>query len=153
MLAEDSGYDPQSAAIAAPFTAAFLDYLHSDLKFGQGKTYHIQNDQIGAQWDFKHRVEGFPFPLPLANTGFDLSHALGYNPNLRILVLNGYYDLATPFLATEYMMSHLSLEKAQQSHIQMKYFEAGHMMYIHEPSLKLFKGAIGAFYDATASHP
>jgi carboxypeptidase C (cathepsin A) len=152
-LAEDTDYDPQSAAIAAPFTAAFLDYLHSDLKFGRGKTYYIENDQVGQSWDFKHRAPSLPFPMPIANTGVDLGHALGYNPNLQVLVLNGYYDLATPFLATEYMMSHLGVEKAQRPHIQMKYFEAGHMMYIHEPSLKLFKGTIADFYDATSSHP
>jgi carboxypeptidase C (cathepsin A) len=104
-------------------------------------------------WDFKHRVPGLPFPLPLPDTAYDLGHAMGYNPNLRILALNGYYDLATPFLATEYMMSHLLLEKTQQSRIQMKYFEAGHMMYLHEPSLKQLKGAVAAFYDATSSHP
>jgi carboxypeptidase C (cathepsin A) len=153
LLSEDSDYDPQSAAIAAPFTAAFLDYLHSDLKFGQGKTYNIENDQVGAAWDFKHRVPGAPFPIPFPNTGIDLGHALGYNPSLRVLALNGYYDLATPFLGTEYMMSHLLLEKDLRSHIQMKYFEAGHMMYVHEPSLKQMKDAIGAFYDATGSHP
>lgn len=153
LLSEDSDYDPQSAAIAAPFTAAFLDYLHSDLKFGQGKTYKIENDEIGMRWDFKHRAPGLPFPAPFPDTGADLSHAMGYNPNLQVLTINGYYDLATPFLATEYMMSHLLLEKAQQSHIQMRYFEAGHMMYVHEPSLKQMKEAIAAFYDATSSHP
>jgi carboxypeptidase C (cathepsin A) len=153
LLSEDSDYDPQSASIAAPFTAAFLDYLHSELKFGQGKTYYIENDQIGDQWDLKHRAPGLGFPLPIPNTGLDLSHALGFNPSLRVLMLNGYYDLATPFLGTEYMVSHLALEKDLRSHIQMKYFEAGHMMYVHEPSLKLFKGAIAAFYDATGSHP
>jgi carboxypeptidase C (cathepsin A) len=153
LLGEDSDYDPLSAAIGAPFTAAFLDYLHSDLKFGQGRTYNILNEQISVLWDFKHRVPGLPFPLPLPDTAYDLGHAMGYNPNLRILALNGYYDLATPFLATEYMMSHLLLEKAQQSRIQMKYFEAGHMMYLHEPSLRQLKDAVAAFYDATSSHP
>jgi carboxypeptidase C (cathepsin A) len=88
----------------------------------------------------------------LTNTGLDLAHALVYNPNLRVLVLNGYYDLATPFLATEYMMSHLGLEKSLRSHIEMKYYEAGHMMYIHEPSLKKFKGDVASFIDRNA-HP
>jgi carboxypeptidase C (cathepsin A) len=151
-LAEDSGYDPQSAAISSAFTAAFLDYYHRELKFGQGKTYHIENDAIGAAWDWKHRVIGFEFPLPVPNTGLDLAHALGYNPHLRVLVLNGLYDLATPFLATEAMIDHLDLEKELRGHIQLKYYEAGHMMYVHEPSLKQWKSDIGAFYDAT-SHP
>ena len=153
-LGEDTDYDPQSAAISSAFTAAFFDYYHRDLKFGKGKTYNISNDAIAGSWDFKHRipVAGFPFPLPFPNTGIDLAHALGYNPNLRVLVLNGYYDLATPFLGTESMMDHLGLSKEQRARIQLKYFEAGHMMYIHEPDLKNFKSDIAAFYDA-AGHP
>ena len=153
LLGEDSDYDPLSAAIGAPFTAAFLDYLHADLKFGEGRTYNILNEQAGPVWDFRHRVPGLPFPSPLPNTGYDLAHAMGYNPGLRVLALNGYYDLGTPFLATEYMMSHLPLEKAQQAHIQMKYFEAGHMMYLHEPSLRQLKEALAAFYDAARHNP
>ena len=87
--------------------------------------------------------------MPVANTGPDLAHALGYNPNLRLLVLNGIYDMATPLLATEYMMSHLLLEKKLRDHVEMKYYPAGHMMYIHEPSLKSFKADIAAFIDRT----
>ena len=153
-LSEEATYDPQSAAISSAFTAAFLDYYHRELKFGQGKTYHIDNDAIGVSWEWKHRPAGgqFFFPLPIPNTGLDLAHALGYNPHLRVLVLNGLYDLATPFLATEEMIDHLQLEKEQRDHIQLKYYDAGHMMYVHEPALKQWKSDIGAFYDAT-SHP
>jgi carboxypeptidase C (cathepsin A) len=67
-----------------------------------------------------------------------------------VLVLNGYFDLATPFLATESMMSHLNLEKDLRSLIEMKYYQAGHMMYIHEPSLKKFKQDVAAFIDQTS---
>jgi carboxypeptidase C (cathepsin A) len=152
LLGEQADYDPQSAAISSAFTAAFLDYLHGDLKFGIGKTYNVTAFAIGGQWDFKHRVPGGGgFPLPVPNTAIDLGHAMGYNPNLRILVLNGLYDLATPFLATESTFDHLGLEKSLRDHVQMKYYEAGHMMYIHEPSLKQFKADIAGFYDST--HP
>ena len=64
----------------------------------------------------------------LPNTGIDLAHAIATNPALRVLVLNGYYDLATPFFGTEYTMEHLGLEKKLRGNIEMKYFEAGHMM-------------------------
>ncbi len=134
-LAEDAEYDPQSAAISAPFTSAFLDYYHNELKFGQGKTYKTSNPNIFRSWDFTHRVGGSFIPMPIVNTGVDLAHALGFNPNLRVLVLNGYYDLATPFAATEYMFDHMDLSPEIASHIEQKYYEAGHMMYIHEPSL------------------
>lgn len=72
---------------------------------------------------------------------------MSQNPNLRVLVLNGLYDLATPFFASEYMMSHLELPKSGQARIEMKYYPAGHMMYIHEPSLKAFKADVGEFLD------
>jgi carboxypeptidase C (cathepsin A) len=151
-LSEDSEYDPQEAAISSAFTAAFLDYFHGELKFGQGKTYRIENDAVGAAWDFKHRAPGLPFPIPVPDTALDLAHALGYNPNLRVLVLNGLYDLATPFFATEVVMDHLGLEKQLRSHVQSKYYEAGHMMYVHEPSLKQMKTDVAAFYDSVG-HP
>jgi carboxypeptidase C (cathepsin A) len=153
LVAESSDYDPQSAAISSAFTAAFLDYYHGDLKFGQGKTYRVLNDEAGNAWDWKHRVPnpgGGETTNPFPNTGIDLAHAMGYNPHLRVLVLNGLYDLATPFLATESMVDHLGLEKELRSHLGMKYYPAGHMMYVHEPSLARFKADVGAFIDQTS---
>jgi carboxypeptidase C (cathepsin A) len=153
LLAKEADYDPQSAAISGAFTASFQHYYHDELKFGRDKNY-VVTAHIFRSWDFKHKAPGVPFPLPtLTNTGLDLAHALVYNPNLRVLVLNGYYDLATPFLATECMISHLGLEKGLRSHIEMKYYEAGHMMYIHEPSLKKFKGDVASFIDRWSAHP
>ncbi len=146
-LAEGAAEDPQSNAISAAFSAAFLNYLHGELKFGMGKTYNFSADVFPA-WDFKHAPPGFPFPLPIANTALDLAHALAYNPNLQVLVLNGYYDLATPFFGTEFTFDHLGLEKELRGHVHMKYYEAGHMMYIHEPSLQQFKSDIAAFFDS-----
>jgi carboxypeptidase C (cathepsin A) len=151
-LSEDSDYDPQGAAVSSAFTAAFLDYLHGELAFGQGKSYRILNETIGAVWDFRHQVAGLPFPMPVPYTGIDLAHALGYNPNLHVLVLNGLYDLATPFFATEVVIDHLGMEEAQRSRVQLKYYEAGHMMYVHEPSLQAMKADLAAFYDAIR-HP
>ncbi|HVT17009.1 MAG TPA: peptidase S10 [Thermoanaerobaculia bacterium] len=150
LLAEDSEYDPQDAAISAAFTAAFLDYYHRELKFGQGKTYNVQNLEANEAWEWKHRIRGFG-QLPFPGVGPNLAHALGFNPNLRVLVVNGTYDLATPFLATESMIDHLGLEKDLRSHIQSKYYEAGHMMYVHEPSLQQLKGDLAAFYDSTSA--
>jgi len=86
----------------------------------------------------------------MVNTSIDLAHAMGYNPNLKVLVLQGTYDLGTTFLATEYMVSHLNLRKDLRSNIEIKYYEAGHMMYIHEPSLKKFKNDIATFIDGTS---
>ncbi|HET7453359.1 MAG TPA: hypothetical protein VFL12_11490 [Thermoanaerobaculia bacterium] len=149
-IGRDAEYDPQSAAITDAYTAAFLDYYNRDLNFGKGKTYVVTNYGLFPQWDFKHKAPGARFPSPFTNTGLDLAHALTVNPNLRVLVLNGYYDLATPFLATEYMMSHLLLAKDLRPHVEMKYYEAGHMMYVNEPALKAMKADVAAFMDATS---
>jgi carboxypeptidase C (cathepsin A) len=149
-LAKEAESDPQSDAIEAAYTAGFLDWYHQGLKFGQGKNYVVMAD-IWRTWDFKHKVPGIPIPVPsLTNTGIDLAHAMSQNPNLRILVLNGLYDLATPFFASEYMMAHLGLPRSGQERIEMKYYPAGHMMYIYEPSLKAFKSDVGEFIDRTS---
>ncbi len=70
--------------------------------------------------------------------------------NLRVLVLNGYYDLATPFSATEYIMAHLGLPPGLGARIEMKYYEACHMMYVHRPSIAKMKRDLDAFTDSTA---
>jgi carboxypeptidase C (cathepsin A) len=149
-LQKYADYDPQSAAISAAFTAAFLDYYHADLKFGQGSTYRAVNFGIGEKWKWTHRPIGAEAEQPIVNSGVDLAQALVQDANLRVLVLNGYYDLATPFSATEYVMTHLGVPPGTGSRIQMKYYEAGHMMYVHPPSLKKMKGDVDAFIDSTS---
>ncbi len=146
-LAEEAEYDPQSEAVSAAFTAAFLDYYHRELKFGRDKTYHVSGN-VFRDWDFKHRIPGSRFPLPIANTGPDLAHVMGLDPHLSVLVLNGYFDLATPFLATEEMFAHMGLSKEQAARVEMKYYEAGHMMYLHRASLEQMKRDIAAFMTA-----
>jgi carboxypeptidase C (cathepsin A) len=148
-LAKDAEYDPQSSSISAAYTAAFLDYYHRELNVPADRDYVVSAHAFES-WDWKHRVPGERHPLPMVNTGPDLARALGYNPNLRVLVLNGVYDLATPFFATEYMISHLGLAPALRSHVVMKYYDAGHMMYLNEPSLTRMKGDVAAFIDGTA---
>ena len=90
------------------------------------------------------------FPLPAVNTGPDLAHAMGVDPNLRVLVLNGYYDLATPFFAAETMFAHLGLSPELQSHITQKYYEAGHMMYLLPAGLQAMKRDVAAFITANS---
>lgn len=147
-LGKYAEYDPLDAATGAAFIAAFLDYANRDLNFGRGRTY-VAQAEAWKTWDYRHKIEGAEMPQLIVDTGVDLAHAMGFNPNLRVLVLQGTYDLATSFLGTEYMVSHLDLRKDLRSHIEIKYYDAGHMMYIHEPSLKKFKQDVAAFVDST----
>ena len=148
LLAKETDYDPQSSAISAAYAAAFLDYYHGELRFGQGETYRTTNFGIGERWKWTHRTE--KGEQPIVNSGVDLADALIKDPNLRVLVLNGYYDLATPFSGTEYVMMHLGLPPAIGAHIQLKYYEAGHMMYVHPPSLAKMKRDLDGFIESTA---
>ena len=100
------------------------------------------------KWKWTHRTE--QGEQPIVNSGVDLADSLIKDPNLRVLVLNGYYDLATPFSATEYVMTHLGVPAEVGGHVQLKYYEAGHMMYVHPPSLAKMKRDLDAFIDSTA---
>ena len=151
-LQKNAEYDPQSAAISAAYTGAFLDYYHGDLKAASGETYHEVNYPIGDKWKWPHKPIGTDAEQPIVNSGVDLADDLIQDPNLHVLVLAGYYDLATPFSATEYVMAHLGVPRELSAHIQIKYYEAGHMIYVHPPSLRKMKGDVDAFIDST-THP
>ena len=146
-LEKQADYDPQSAAISAAYASTFLDYYHGDLKFGQGVTYHTTNFTIGEKWKMTH--ETAHGVQPIVNTGVDLSEALFKDANLKVLVLNGYYDLATPFSATEYVMTHLGLPAELGARISMQYYEAGHMMYVSPVAIAKMKRDLDTFMDAT----
>ncbi|HUK14733.1 MAG TPA: hypothetical protein VLW17_15650 [Thermoanaerobaculaceae bacterium] len=148
-LDKEAGEDPQEAAIGGAFTAAFLSYFHDELKFGEGKTYRVETE-MWRDWDWKHKPPGARMPVAGSpSTSADLAHAIVTNPSLHVLVFNGYYDLATPFLGTEYTMQHLGLDAKLHANIEMRYFEAGHMMYLHPASLTAFKDAVAGFITST----
>jgi carboxypeptidase C (cathepsin A) len=143
-LTQNAEYDPQSASIEAAYTAAFLDYYHRELNFPTDRDYRIMGpEELFSTWDFKHKAPSGP--QGFVNTGPDLAHALQFNPKLRVLVLTGNFDLATPFLATEYTLSHLGLPAQARQRIANKYYDAGHMMYVNEESLKQMKADLAEF--------
>ncbi|MGC1107170.1 MAG: hypothetical protein WA876_11585 [Candidatus Acidiferrales bacterium] len=148
-LAEYASGDPQSAALSSAYTAAFNQYIRQDLKFGQNMTYNVSANFAGASWDWKHNEgRGFGFPGS-PNVEPDLVQALISNPNLHVEVENGLYDLATPFFETEYTMDHLDLPANLRSHVQLKYYDAGHMMYVSEAAHAKLKANVSAFIENT----
>jgi carboxypeptidase C (cathepsin A) len=152
LLGEYANSDPQSDAITGAYTAAFNAYVRDDLKFGQDKKYRTGSDEVGNNWDWKHKVgENYGFPGS-PNVEGDLVQALLTNPHLQIEVENGLYDLATPFFATEYTMEHLGLPEKLQKNIHLQYYDAGHMMYLHDEDLAKLKANVAAFIDASSKH-
>ncbi len=144
-IGESAVYDPMLSAIGPGYLAAFMDYYQNDLKVEDIGNYTVFGN-IFTKWDWSHRqpdLQGFKLPFP--DTSVDLAYAMRQNPSMRVLVQQGYYDLATPHLATEYFIDHLDIPDELRGNIEYATYEAGHMMYIHEPSMVKFKEDLARF--------
>jgi carboxypeptidase C (cathepsin A) len=144
-VGEGADYDPQGSAITGGFVAALNDYLFRDLGYKTPLTYRPNNYAgIGNDWDLTHK--GPSGQQQIADTSDDLGTAMRQNPRMKILSVNGVYDLATPFHGAEYEFKHLSLEPQLQANIRYAYYPAGHMMYIDPTSARQLKSDLAAFY-------
>jgi carboxypeptidase C (cathepsin A) len=148
LLTENSEYDPSFSAVAGAFTAGFNSYVREDLKYSPERNYETINGEIGSQWDWKHRLGNQSFFPGAPNVESDLVEALLDNPHLQVQVENGYFDMATPFFATEYTMDHLGLPEKLKGHIHQEYYTAGHMMYLHSDDLAKLKSNVASFIDS-----
>ena len=137
-VAEQPDFDPSLAAIRPPYTAAFNDLVRRGLGFNSDVPYHILGGGIG-QWDWGSAGAGF------TDTGDALRDAFAKNPHMRLFVGSGYFDLATPYFATEYTLDHLGLPSALASRITRRYYQAGHMMYIDIDELAALRRDVAAF--------
>jgi carboxypeptidase C (cathepsin A) len=150
-LSEYAFYDPQSSDISSAFMSAFMNYYSTELKVNKDKTYNT-----GAyvfpdfKWDWKHqRSNGLFGDAATPNTEPDLLNAMSSNPKMKVMILNGIYDLATPFAGSEYTFDHMGIDKKIKANITHKYYEAGHMMYIHNESAVKFKKDVAEFINST----
>ena len=144
-LSKEAQYDPQSAAISSAYVSAFNDYVRKELKFGEGREYKPEIE-VFRWWSFQHRQPGMGFAFPGAtNVMLDLAAAMKYNPQLKVLLNAGYFDLATPFYEGVYEMQHLPIPADLQKNIEYQFYESGHMVYAHEASLKAIHDNVGAF--------
>lgn len=142
--AADFDSDPSYSAILGPYTATLNDYLRRELELEIDLPYEILTSRVHP-WKVGERFEGRY--ISVSDTLRDAMHR---NPDLQVFVANGYYDLATPYFATEYTFDHLALDPASSDRVTMTYYEAGHMMYIHEPSLAALRDDLVAFYATAA---
>jgi carboxypeptidase C (cathepsin A) len=148
-LSREAEYDPQSAAIGSAYVSAFNDYVRKDLKFGESLEYKPEID-VEKGWNFLHQAPGVPEPFPQAtNVMVDLANAMKYNPDLKVLVNAGYFDLATPFYEGVFEMHHLPIPPKLQKNIEFKFYESGHMVYAHEDSLKNLHNNVATFIAST----
>lgn len=148
-LGEFIDYDPFFPSVGPAYTAAFLDYLQQDLGFDPHEEYVISAFNIDWDWSHAPPNGGPGIAIPWADLRPDLSMAMTTNPGLHVLVQQGYYDVATPIGATRHDMNHLAITPETRQRIRMAYYEAGHMMYLHEPSMRQFRTDLASFIRDT----
>lgn len=134
--------DPSAYGISGAYVASINDYLTREIGVDLTREYKILPSEVSQNWDWSLGEGGRPSTVNVAPW---LGKAMRENKDLRTLVANGYFDLATPFFATENTFSNNSIDPER---VTMTYYEAGHMMYTHEPSLKKLSEDVRAFLVA-----
>jgi carboxypeptidase C (cathepsin A) len=138
-------FDPSYAAVQGPYTAVLNDYMRRDLNFENDIPYEILAN-LYQNWGY-HKFEN-----KFVDVAETLRQAMSINPHLKVLVANGYYDLATPYLATRYTFNHLGLDASLQQNYEMTHYKAGHMMYVHLPSIAQLKEDLARFAKSAVSN-
>jgi len=140
-------FDPSIAAIIGPYSGMLNNYVRNDLKFDSDLPYEVLTGRV-RPWNYA------PYENRYVNVAETLRGAMTQNPFLHVFVAKGYYDLATPFFAADYTFDHLGLDPTLRGHLSGAYYEAGHMMYVHAPSLAKLKADIAQFIkSSTAANP
>lgn len=138
-------FDPSYAAIQGAYSGALNDYVRSELNFASDLPYEILTG-LYEKWDYSKHQNKY------VNVAETLRSAMSQNPFLKVFVASGYFDLATPYFATDYTLDHLELEPELASNISTHYYVAGHMMYVHEPALVQLKADLAAFVHSAWAH-
>ena len=121
--------DPSGDDITGVYAAMANDHLRRGLGYRSDLPYEVLSMEVFKSWDYED------FKDAHVDTSETLRRILTTNRHLRVYVANGLFDLATPHFATEYTVAHMGLKPEARERIEMSYFDAGHMMYVHEPSL------------------
>ncbi len=130
--------DPSNDSIRPPYTAAFNSYVRGELGYKSDVEYYILGGGITAPWNYNVTNQ-------YADTSISLKDAMNKNAFMKVMISQGYYDMATPFAAAEYTVSAMNLDPSIRKNITFQYYEAGHMMYIDTRSLKKLHDDEAAF--------
>ncbi|MDE2262663.1 MAG: peptidase S10, partial [Gammaproteobacteria bacterium] len=148
-LSKISEYDPQSAAIGSAYVSAFNSYVRGRLHYGEGR-YYKPGIPVYGSWDYRHQPPGTHKPLiALPNVLPDLAAAMKRNPDLKVLVNGGYFDISTPFYEGWFELHHLRIPASLRRNIEYRYYQSGHMVYVHVPALKQLHDNVAAFIRST----
>jgi carboxypeptidase C (cathepsin A) len=136
-------YDPTEAAVLPPFTSVFNNYVRTALGYKTDMPYQVfpADQNFESSWNWGSGLGGFP------DTATALRQAIVKNPYLKVLVMEGLYDLATPFYAADYTIDHLDLSPQYRKNISFATYGAGHMVYLPADGLKKMKNDEAGFMD------
>ena len=135
---EQFEFDPGFAEIYGVYSAAMNDYVRNELRFEADLPYEVLK-AFYMDWGWKD------FANRYASVGETLRKAMSMNPHMRVLVASGYFDFATPHFGADYSLDHLGLAPELRKNITTSYYEAGHMMYVHKPSLEKLASELRRF--------
>ena len=142
--------DPQSSAISSAYVSAYNSYVRSSLHYEPSIEFK-SGIPIYESWDYKHKPPGGDRALiALPNVLPDLAVTMKQNPDLKVMVNGGYYDVSTPYFAGRYEMRHLPIPAGLRGNIEYHYYESGHMVYAHLPSLKAIHDNVAGFIARTS---
>ena len=136
-------YDPFMSGVAPAFTAGFMHYYTNDLGFKKERDYVVSGG-LYTDWDWLHTLPSGQKTL-ITNTAIDLATTMTLYPHMKVLIQQGYFDLATPHFVMRYVVNHMDLDQEQRARIEIAMYEAGHMMYVHPPSLAKYKSDLARF--------
>lgn len=138
--AEPDG-DAASYGIDGAYVASFNDYLERELGVAMDRPYTVSG-RVGRDWKWRPVPEGRPWEPSYVDVTRDLSRALRRNPSLRVMVAAGYFDFATPFFDAETTFARHGIHADR---VTFHHYQAGHMMYLHRPSLDALQSDIRSF--------
>lgn len=129
-------FDPGIEAIGAPYNMASCAYVSEVLGVHTDQKYEVLSMDVHKSWNW---LQGQSKGNSFSSTSGALARAMRRNPHLRVLVASGYYDLGTPYSATDYSLSQMDLPSEVAQRITHHYYDAGHMMYTRDADLKKLK--------------
>ena len=131
-LNADPAGDAADHAVSSAFKSALMEYMHDDLGVDWDRLYLAPaDDELSGQWRYRTVPDGQSYEPMFVNTARDLAKALRINPDSKVFVASGYYDLVTPFFDAEYTLNRHDI---RSDRVTYKFYGGGHMMYVNEPS-------------------
>jgi carboxypeptidase C (cathepsin A) len=143
-----------TSTMMGALTATFDNYLSQTLGYKSERLYKQVNFEVGRDWDMKFQPAlsdlgtGEPYP----NVAPSLTRAMTNDKGMQVMLNNGYFDMATPFFATEYTFAHMNLPDSLRTNIHEYFYPVGHMLYLNPEAMPALQKNIDSFIDGASRH-